>query len=384
LTGEHVIQSSVKIVPVTSETRLLAIAIQVGRTGALTPVAELQPINVGGVIVQRATLHNEDEITRKDIRPGDSVIIQRAGDVIPQIVAIVPAKRPPDSRPYEFPDHCPVCGSLAIREPGEAVRRCTGGLICQAQAVERLKHFVSRGAFDIEGLGSRHIAAFWQEGLVREPADIFKLKAHAATLEGREGWGRQSVANLLRAIEARRTIALDRFIYALGIRQVGEATARLLARHYGSLERWRAAMTAAQDRDDPAYRDLDNIDGIGESVAADLLGFFAEQHNLDLLDRLVRELDVADFAAAGAVDSPLAGKTIVFTGTLEAMARGEAKARAEALGANVASSVSSKTDYVVIGADAGSKATRAAALGVATLDEAAWLELAGHGDPATG
>src|SRR5882724_11943634 len=269
-----------------AETRLLAIAIQVGRTGALTPVAELQPINVGGVIVQRATLHNEDEITRKDIRPGDSVIIQRAGDVIPQIVAIVPAKRPPDSRPYEFPDHCPVCGSLAIREPGEAVRRCTGGLICQAQAVERLKHFVSRGAFDIEGLGSRHIAAFWQEGLVREPADIFKLKAHAAALEKREGWGRQSVANLLRAIEARRTIALDRFIYALGIRQVGEATARLLARHYGSLERWRAAMTAAQDHDDPAYRDLDNIDGIGESVAADLLGFFAEQHNLDLLDRL--------------------------------------------------------------------------------------------------
>jgi DNA ligase (NAD+) len=362
-----------------AETRLLDISVQVGRTGALTPVAELQPINVGGVIVQRATLHNEDEIARKDIRPGDSVIIQRAGDVIPQIVSVVAAKRPADSEPFKFPDHCPVCGSLAIREPGEAVRRCTGGLICQAQAVERLKHFVSRGAFDIDGLGSRHIEAFWQDGLIREPADIFKLKTRAAALEEREGWGRQSIANLLRAIEARRTIALDRFIYALGIRQVGEVTARLLARHYGSLARWRDAMIAAQDQDDPAYRDLDNIDGIGPSVAADLLGFFAEEHNRELLDRLVRELEVADYAAAAAVDSPLAGKTIVFTGTLEAMARGEAKARAEALGAKVAASVSKNTDFLVAGADAGSKARRAAELGVKVLAEAEWLAMIGAG-----
>jgi len=260
-----------------------------------------------------------------------------------------------------------------------AARRCTGGLICAAQAVERLKHFVSRGAFDIDGLGSRHIEAFWQEKLVREPADIFKLKAHTAALEGREGWGRQSVANLLRAIEARRTITLDRFIYALGIRQVGEVTARLLARHYGSLARWRDAMIAAQSQDDPAYHDLDNIDGIGPSVAADLLGFFAEQHNLDLLDRLVQELEVADYAAAAAGNSPLAGKTIVFTGTLEAMARGEAKARAEALGAKVAAAVSKNTDFLVAGADAGSKARKAAELGVTVLAEAEWLAMIGAG-----
>ncbi|HLB81294.1 MAG TPA: NAD-dependent DNA ligase LigA [Dongiaceae bacterium] len=360
-----------------AETVLREITIQVGRTGALTPVAKLEPITVGGVVVARATLHNEDEIARKDIREGDRVVIQRAGDVIPQVVSVVQAKRPRGSRPYAFPDRCPACNSLAIREPGEVVRRCTGGLTCPAQAVERLRHFVGRDAFDIEGLGGKHIQAFWDDGLVRGPADIFRLKAHEAALVEREGWGRQSVANLLRAIEARRTIGLERFIYALGIRQVGQATARLLARNYGSLDAWKKAMTEAQDEGSAAYHELDSIDGIGPSLAADLLGFFAEKHNLNVLDDLAREVRVRNFAAPAAEASPVAGKTVVFTGSLEAMTRHEAKARAEALGAKVAGSVSGKTDFLVAGADAGSKAKKAAELGVTVLSEAEWLKLIG-------
>jgi DNA ligase (NAD+) len=363
-----------------AETRLNRIFVQVGRTGTLTPVADLEPVNVGGVVVQRATLHNEDEIARKDIREGDHVVIQRAGDVIPQVVAVVLAKRPADSSPYAFPDHCPACGSLAIREPGEVARRCTGGLICPAQALERLRHFVSRNAFDVEGLGSKHIEAFLRDGLIKEPADIFRLAARRDEIAAREGWGEQSVANLLRAIEARRSIALERFIYALGIRQVGESTARLLARHYGTVERWIAAMEEAQDPESPAYHDLDNIDGIGPSVAADLLGFFAEAHNRTVLDDLLREVAVEPHRAAPQQSaSAISGKSIVFTGTLEKMTRGEAKARAEALGAKVAAAVSKSTDFLVAGPGAGSKAKKAAELGVAVLDEAAWLALIGEG-----
>jgi len=369
-----------------AQTVIRGIMITVGRQGALTPTAVLEPITVGGVVVQRATLHNADEIARKDVRIGDSVIVQRAGDVIPQIVGVVLDRRPPDAEPYKFPEKCPVCDSIAVREEGMAVWRCSGGLICAAQAVERLKHFVARDCFDIEGLGEKHITEFWEDGLIRQPGDIFRLKAEI--IAERDGWGAVSAGKLIAAIDERRTIALDRFINALGIPQVGQATARLLARHYRSLAHWRREMEAAAgEQDDPgnsARADLLDVHGIGKDMAADIIGFFAEPHNRAVLDDLAREVSVSDYEAPTQLAaSPLAGKTIVFTGSLTAMSRSEAKARAEALGANVASSVSSKTDYVVIGADAGSKATRAAALGVATLDEAAWLDLALRAD-ATG
>ena len=360
-----------------AETQIRHIGIQVGRQGTLTPVAELEPVTVGGVVVQRASLHNEDEIIRKDIREGDWVVIQRAGDVIPQVVSVIAARRPKGSRRYHFPDHCPICHSLAVREEGAAARRCTGGLICAAQAVERLRHFVSRDAFDIEGMGEKHVAAFWHDGLVRKPGDIFRLRADALT--GREGWGETSAANLVAAIDARRSIALDRFIYALGIPQVGQVTAKLLARHYRSFARWQTAMREAADREGEAWRELNDIHGIGEDTAADVVGFFAEPHNRALLADLEKEVTIGDFAAPAASDAPLAGKTIVFTGTLEVMSRSEAKSRAEALGAVVASSVSRKTDFLVVGADAGSKATKAEALGVKTLSEAEWLALARGG-----
>ncbi|HWA43415.1 MAG TPA: NAD-dependent DNA ligase LigA [Hypericibacter adhaerens] len=382
-----------------AETRLNQIRIQVGRTGTLTPVAELEPITVGGVVVSRATLHNEDEIERKDIREGDWVIVQRAGDVIPQVVEVVKKRRPRDSKPYRFPQKCPVCGSLAVREIDEAARRCTGGLICSAQAVERLRHFVSRGAADIEGMGEKHIQAFWDEGWLKTPADIYRLHKHRDALLGREGWGEQSVKKLLDAIDARRRIPLDRFIYALGIRQVGDQTAKLLARHYETLASWRDAMieasqglekAAKQSSDElpldvwqlaaslsPAIRDLDDIEGIGPSVANDIVEFFAEKHNREVLKELEKEIEVQPFKAPKLGNSPVAGKTVVFTGTLETMGRNEAKARAESLGAKVSGSVSSKTDYVVVGADAGSKAKKAAELGVKTLSEQEWLELIG-------
>jgi DNA ligase (NAD+) len=358
------------------------ITITVGRQGALTPTAMLDPITVGGVVVQRATLHNADEIARKDVRIGDTVIVQRAGDVIPQIVEVVRDRRPPDAAPYEFPDHCPVCGSIAVREEGMAVWRCSGGLICPAQAVERLKHFVARDCFDIEGLGDKHITEFYEDGLIRQPGDIFRLKAEM--IAGREGWGEVSARKLIAAIDERRRIALDRFINALGIPQVGQATARLLARHYRSLAAWRSEMEAAQDPESPTRAQLLDVHGIGKDMASDIIGFFAEPHNRAVLDDLGHEVSVLDYEArAQLAPSPLAGKTIVFTGGLESMTRSEAKARAEALGANVASSVSAKTDYVVIGADAGSKAARAASLGVTSLDEAAWLDLAGRAGSAS-
>ena len=355
-------------------TILKGIDIQVGRTGSLTPVARLEPVTVGGVVVSNATLHNEDEIARKDVRIGDTVVIQRAGDVIPQVVRPVLEKRPQSAVPYAFPTTCPVCGSEAVRDVDEAVRRCTGGLICSAQSVERLKHFVSRNAFDIEGLGAKNITAFHEDGLVNGPADIFRLAEKRDTLLERVGWGDQSVDNLLAAIDERRKIGLDRFIYALGIRQIGQATARLLARTYGTVDAWRAAMTAAQDREGEAYQDLLNIDGIGASVAEDLLAFVHEDHNRQVLDDLEDALEI-EAVAAPSSDSTLSGKTIVFTGTLEKMTRSEAKARAEALGAKVSGSVSSKTDLLVAGPGAGSKARKAAELGIETIDEDGWITL---------
>jgi DNA ligase (NAD+) len=370
-----------------AQTRLNSIEISVGRTGVLTPWANLEPVNVGGVVVARATLHNEDEVARKDLRDGDTVMIQRAGDVIPQVVSVVLEKRPAGSQPFSMREKltppggehpvCPVCGSLAIREEGQVAWRCTGGLVCPAQAVERLIHFGSRLAFDIDGLGEKNISAFWTDELIHAPADIFRLHRRADEIRAREGWAELSTRNLIDAIDRRRVIPLDRLIYSLGIRQVGEATAKLLARHYRSFEAWREAMiAAAADEDGEPYRELTNIGQIGPSVAADILAFFREAHNRDALDDLVAQLrEVTPVAAPADIASPIAGKTVVFTGTLEKMTRAEAKSRAEALGANVAGSVSKKTDYVVVGADAGSKAKKAAELGVATLSEEEWLAL---------
>ena len=362
-------------------TILKDIEIQVGRTGALTPVARLEPITVGGVVVSNATLHNEDEIARKDVRIGDHVIIQRAGDVIPQIVKVLEDKRTGHEKKFKYPDHCPVCTSIAIREEGEAIRRCTGGLICAAQAVERLKHFVSRLAFDIEGMGAKIIEELWEKDLVRSPADIFRLEEKNKKLnppmQEWEGWGELSTRNLFAAIEQRRNISLDRFIYALGIRQIGEATAKKLAGVYGTLENLRSSLCAAQGRESEAYNDLLSIEDIGEAVADDLIGFFAEDHNLKVLSDLESELTIEAFVRPNLSGSPVAGKTVVFTGTLSKMSRQEAKSRAETLGAKVAGSVSKKTDYVVAGEDAGSKLKTARELGVAVLSEDEWLNLIG-------
>jgi len=501
-------------------TRLNAISIQVGRTGALTPVAELEPVNVGGVVVSRATLHNKDEIERKDIRVGDLVTIQRAGDVIPQILGFVPTPEHNDRPTYKFPDHCPECHSSAVREDGEVVTRCTGGLICPAQAVERLRHFVSRNAFDIEGLGIERIQLFFDRRKIKSPSYIFELKywendqydaifssrikfsdhflqssiykgfnirsreivfslslilnaknlnfylqneartflilyktnakfreeflreirnkftlksensrkketlrnhkrihvkayriidhdvfraALSVAIERYDpirlrkinnipGHGRKSVENLFAAIEGRRQkpVALDRFIFALGIRQIGEATAKLLAKAYRTAETWRdrmvsAAAERAEKREEKkpelvgeAYAELCAIEQIGMSVADDLTDFFREQHNLDAVAALLAQVKPEEYVPpAAATTSPVAGKTVVFTGTLTTMGRSEAKAKAEALGAKVAGSVSAKTDYVIVGADAGSKAAKAQELGVTILSEEEWAALIG-------
>ncbi|MBC57712.1 MAG: DNA ligase (NAD(+)) LigA [Confluentimicrobium sp.] len=373
-------------------TRLEKIEIQVGRTGALSPVARLHPVTVGGVVVSNATLHNEDYIAGrdakgneirggKDIREGDWVQVYRAGDVIPKVADVDLSKRPDDAAPYVFPTHCPECGSEAIREEGDAVRRCTGGLICPAQAVEKLKHFVSRGAFDIDGLGAKQVEAFYQDGWIREPADIFTLKARYGSgiqqLRNREGWGQKSAENLFEAIEARRAIPLNRVIFALGIRHVGESASTLLASNYGSWAAFEAAMTAAQVGEGPEWEALIGIDGVGAVMAEAVVTTFHQAAERASIDRLIAELNVQDMEARGAVDSPVAGKTVVFTGTLEKMTRAEAKARAEALGARVAGSVSAKTDLLVAGPGAGSKAKKAAELGVETIDEDGWLALIG-------
>ena len=366
-------------------TILRDIEIQVGRTGALTPVAKLEPVTVGGVVVQNATLHNEDEIARKDVRIGDTVIVQRAGDVIPQILGVVEAKRPKGAKRFSFPTVCPACGSHASRELNpttgkeDVVRRCTGGLICPAQRVERLKHFVSRNAFDIEGLGEKRIKELYDDRIIQSPPDIFTLAKSemGAKIAEREGWGELSARNLFNAIEARRAVKLDRFIYALGIPHVGEITGRLLARAYGSIEAFRDAMLAAAgDRASEAYAELDNIEGIGPTVAEAIADFFAEPHNVEVVDGLLREVRPEPLEAIDHA-SPISGKTVVFTGTLEKMTRPEAKARAERLGAKVAGSVSKKTDYVVAGPGAGSKLKDAERLGLKVLSEDEWLELIG-------
>ena len=356
-------------------TVLEGIDIQVGRTGALTPVARLTAVNVGGVLVRNATLHNEDEIARKDLRIGDTVVLQRAGDVIPQIVAVVAERRPPGAVPYVFPDHCPVCGSQAVRPPGEVVRRCTGGLTCQAQVEERLVHFVSRPAFDIDGLGEKTIREFHADRLIEGPADIFRLPAREAEIAVREGWGEVSARNLSAAIRARRRIGLARFIYALGIRRIGESNAKLLARHYGTFPAWREQMLAAVQIGSEARSDLGSILGIGPAIAEELAEFFAEARNVATIDELAGMLEIEPAERAGG-GGELAGKVVVFTGTLETMTRPEAKAMAEKLGARVTDSVSKRTDIVVVGADAGSKARKAAELGVRTVTEAEWRALA--------
>lgn len=362
-----------------AQTRLNDILIQVGRTGALTPVAILQPVTVGGVVVSRASLHNEDEIARKDIRVGDTVIIQRAGDVIPQIVDVVLDKRLANSEPFQFPHQCPVCGSHAIRLPDEVARKCIGGLVCPAQAALRLRHFVSRDGFDIEGFGFKHVVAFYKEGLIHYPQDIFTLEERdrksLTPLRTREGWGPLSAKNLFKAIEARRKIPLHRFIYALGIPQIGQATAKLLARHYLSYTAWKDAMIAAKNHALESYETLVSIDGIGPSVSEDLIAFFDEPHNLEVLAALLQEVTILDENPPHKGSSPLSNKTIVFTGSLQHMTRAEAKVTAEDLGAKVASAVSSKTDYVVMGADAGSKAQKAKDLGVTVLTEEEWMKL---------
>lgn len=384
-------------------TTLTDIDIQVGRTGALTPVARLVPVTVGGVVVTNATLHNEDyikgignagELLRegRDIRIGDLVIVQRAGDVIPQIVDVVMEKRQPDSTPYVFPTVCPVCGSHAVRERNEktgkldSVTRCTGGFVCSAQAKEHIKHFVSRSAFDIEGLGTKQVDFFFDSEdpaiMIHTAPDIFTLKrrqeASALTkLENIEGFGRTSVTKLLNAIDARREIALHRLIFALGIRHVGESTAKLLARSYGSYRAFEEAMKAAAALHGDAWNELNAIEGIGEVVATSIVEFYKEPRNLEVVARLLDEITPFDAEAPTAAGSPVTGKTVVFTGSLERFTRDEAKARAESLGAKVAGSVSKKTDYVVAGPGAGSKLDKATELGVAVLTEDEWLELIG-------
>jgi DNA ligase (NAD+) len=360
-----------------------AIEINVGRTGALTPIAKLRPVTVGGVVVSNATLHNEDEIARKDVRVGDTVLIQRAGDVIPQVLAVVPDKRPADSKPYVFPKTCPICGSAALREIDEktgvadVVRRCTGTLICPAQAVEGLKHFASRNAFDIEGLGEKLIELFFTEGLIRTPADIFTLQARDGQsrppLREWEGFGETSARNLFSAIDTRRTVPLNRFLFALGIRHVGETNARRLARHFGDWESLHAGARAEN-----AAEELSGVGGIGPVVAEAIADFFAEPRNEAALDALMKEVTIEPMEAIAA-GHPLAGQTIVFTGSLEKMTRDEAKAIAERLGAKVSGSISAKTNLVVAGPGAGSKLAKARELGVETVDEDEWIRRSGSG-----
>jgi DNA ligase (NAD+) len=366
-----------------ARTILQAIDLQVGRTGAVTPVAKLEPVTVGGVVVEKATLHNADEIARKDVRLGDTVVVQRAGDVIPQIVSVVLEERPADARPFAFPTHCPCPLSTPLARETMAsgaetvVRRCTGELACPFQRVEHLKHFVSRRAFDIEGLGEKQLRAFFDEGLIGEPADIFRLardEKAVSSLRERGGYGETSVKNLVAAIEARRAVPLERFIYGLGIRHIGESTAIVLARGYGDAVSFLAAMDKVAAADADAVAELDALDQVGAAVIGAAGAYFSEPHNRRVVGALVGQLDIEDTARPKA-DTAVAGKTVVFTGALEQMTRDEAKAQAESLGAKVSSAVSKKTDIVVAGPGAGSKLKLANELGLEVLSEEAWLAL---------
>lgn len=377
-------------------TILEAIDIQVGRTGALTPVARLRPVTVGGVVVENATLHNEDYIAGigsdgteirdgRDLRVGDTVTIKRAGDVIPKVVDVDLSKRPSDAQPFVFPTICPACGSEAVREANEktgkldAARRCTGELICPAQVVEQLKHFVSRTALDIDGLGVKQVTAFYEDGRVMQPADIFTLATRDAKslkrLKDQDGWGETSVKKLFAAIDARRAPELDRFVFALGIRHVGETTAALFAKTYGTFDAFREAAVAAAAHEGDAYEAFLATDGIGETVAKSVIAFFGNARNRQALAELTAEVSPREYVVTISADSEVAGKVVVFTGSLEKMSRAEAKAMAERLGAKVAGSVSIKTDIVVAGPGAGSKLKKAEELGLMVLDEDGWLEL---------
>ena len=371
-------------------TRLDDIEIQVGRTGALSPVARLSPVTVGGVVVSNATLHNEDYIAGRggdgepirdgrDIRIGDWVQIYRAGDVIPKIKDVDLTKRPADAAPFLFPTTCPECQSPAIREDGDAVHRCTGGLICPAQAVERLKHFVGRAAFDIEGLGAKQVEQFYTDGWITTPADIFTLRDRYGSgmqqLKNREGWGDKSAEKLFAAIDDKRAISLKRFLFSLGIRHMGDAGASLIANHFGDWDSLETQLTTAKIGEGATWDSLLSIDGVGAVMATSLITAFQNDAEWASIDKLAAELAIADAVQVGNVDSPVAGKTVVFSGTLERMSRAEAKARAETLGAKVSGSVSAKTDLLVAGPGAGSKATKAASLGVETIDEDAWLAM---------
>ena len=378
-----------------ARTRLNDIFVQVGRTGALTPVADLEPVNVGGVMVARATLHNADEIERLDVRKGDMVIVQRAGDVIPQVLGYVPEERPKNTHKFKFPTHCPCPLKTKVQsEEGGVVRRCTGGLECPFQQVERMRHFVSRNCFDIEGLGGTHIENFWRDGLLKVPGDIFRLPRRIDEIRRREGWGDLSVRNLVAAIEARRTISLDRFINAIGIPLIGEATAKILAQEYGDADTWLAEMLqAARERHKkpdptkkekaaaevgPSYGKLCNVEQIGVTTADAMCAFFSEGHTVEIIRDLLKQLTVQPIERrVVAADAKLRDKIVVFTGELSAMTRDAAKARAEELGAKVTDSVSKKTSLVVVGENAGSKARKAAELGIETMTEEEWLKLAG-------
>lgn len=367
-------------------TRIKAIEIQVGRTGALTPVAKLEPVTVGGVVVQNATLHNEDYIRSLDVRIGDTVTVQRAGDVIPQILGVILDRRPSGTKPYHFPKKCPcplktdVVRELTATGEQGAIARCTGEFACPFQKIEHLRHFVSRLAFDIEGLGEKQIILFVEQGWIEQPADIFTLAARndAIKLEAHEGFGEVSVRKLFAAIESRREISLERFIYALGIRQVGETTARALARGYGNWKAFHDASLRVAEGDVEARQDMDALDQIGDTVMDSVAEFFSEDHNRRMVERLAKQVKILE-AERPAQNSPIAGKTIVFTGSMEKMTREEAKALAERLGAKVSGSVSKKTDYVVAGADAGSKLRKATELGVKILAEEEFIALVGGG-----
>lgn len=353
-------------------TRLNKIRIQVGRTGALTPVADLEPITVGGVVVRHATLHNADEIVRKDIREKDYVVIQRAGDVIPQVVRVLPERRSDESRPFHFPDKCPVCGSKALREGDDAVIYCTGRLVCPAQSIEQLKHFVSKEGFNIEGLGEKNIELFFSLGWIKNSADLFELEdKHKFDILQLEGWGQKSASNLFEALEhASQGIPLERFIYALGIPEIGEATARVLAQHYGSWQAFKTAMSSPE-----GLAQLVHIESVGPVMAQYIIDFFDEEHNQVLLERLNAAVVILDFVETKTTDTVLSGKTIVFTGTLTSMTRAEAKVKALSRGAKVASAVSSQTDYVIAGDDAGSKLKKAQELNIPILNEDAFHQI---------